>query len=75
MAEPANLYPSLTLVGKHLLLSNDVGETLVLAPGRQYREVGRNSLTSGCGASPVPDGPFLFLRGGGNLFCIGSRSP
>lgn len=73
--QPANLYPSLTLVGKHLLLSNDVGETLVLAPGRQYREVGRNYLSSGCGASPAPDKSFLFLRGGGNLFCIGSRSP
>jgi outer membrane protein assembly factor BamB len=74
-AGPAEIYPSLALVGPHLLLSNDVGETLVLKPGRQYQEVARNSLASGSGASPAPDGPFLFLRGGGNLFCVGSKLP
>ena len=74
-AGPANVYPSLTLVGKHLLLSNDVGETLVLKLGREYQEVSRNSLARGCGASPAPAGPFLFLRGAGDLFCIGNNSP
>jgi hypothetical protein len=71
--EPASLYPSPTLVGKHLLLGNDVGEMLVLAPGRQYREVARNRLDAGGGASPVADGALLFLRGGPTLYCIGTR--
>jgi len=71
--EPANLYPSLTLVGKHLLVSNDVGESLVLEPGKEYRALGQNFLDQGCAASPVPDGEFLFLRAGPMLYCIGAK--
>ena len=71
--DTANVYPSLTLVGKHLLLGNDIGTTLLLAPGREYKEVARNALDKGCGASPVPDGKQLFLRGGTKLYCISSR--
>lgn len=69
--EPANLYPSLTLAGRCLLLGNDAGETLLLAPGSQYRELGRNYLHRGSGASPVPDGNMLFLRGGETLYGVG----
>ncbi|MCY2992730.1 MAG: PQQ-binding-like beta-propeller repeat protein [Planctomycetota bacterium] len=69
--EPANLYPSLTLAGARLLLGNDAGETLVLAPGSQYRELGRSYLDRGSGASPVPDGKMLFLRGGETLYGVG----
>ena len=72
-AEPANIYPSLTLVGKHLLLSNDAGHTLVLKPGREYSRVGRNSLDSGTGSSPAALGKQLFLRGGKWLYCIGAK--
>ena len=71
--EPANIYGSLTLMGKHLLLTNDVGDTLVLAPGKAYREIRRNYLDAGSGASPVPDGAWLFLRGGKTLYCIGGK--
>ena len=71
--QPANIYGSLTLVGKHVLLTNDVGDTLVLAPGKQYREIKHNYLDAGSGASPVPDGRMLFLRGGKTLYCIGAK--
>lgn len=71
--EPGNIYGSLTLAGKHLLLTNDVGDTLVLAPGKAYREIGHNYLDAGSGASPVPDGKLLFLRGGKTLYCIGEK--
>lgn len=71
--EPANIYGSLTLVGKHVLLTNDVGDTLVLASGKEYREVGHNYLDKGSGASPVPNGRMLFLRGGKKLYCIGVK--
>ncbi len=73
--EPANLYPSLTLAGTRLLLGNDAGETLVLAPGSQYRELGRSYLDRGSGASPVPDGKVLFLRGGETLYGVGVAGP
>jgi len=69
----ANIYPSLTLVGKHLFLSNDVGNTLVLKPGREYSRVGRNSLDKGAGSSPAAIGRQLFLRGGTRLYCIGAK--
>ena len=71
--EPANLYPSLTLAGKHLLVGNDEGETLVLAPGREYKEVARCILDKGSGASPAPDGKVLLLRAGKRLYSIGEK--
>jgi outer membrane protein assembly factor BamB len=70
-SEPANLYPSVTLAGAQLLVGNDVGEALILAPGGEYRELGRNFLERGSGASPVPDGDRLFVRGGDTLYCLG----
>jgi outer membrane protein assembly factor BamB len=70
---PANLYPSVTLAGKRLLVGNDAGETLVLQPGEQYKEAGRNTIDNGSGASFVPDGDRLFLRAGAMLYCIGSK--
>jgi len=73
-AEPANIYPSVTLAGKHILVSNDVGESLVLEPGREYKQVGRNDLAKGSGASLVPEGRFLVLRGADKVFCIGSKT-
>ena len=71
--EPANVYPSVTLVGKHLLVGNDEGETLVLAPGREYKETAHNFLDKGGGASPAADGALLFLRGAKRLYCIGQK--
>jgi outer membrane protein assembly factor BamB len=66
----ANLYASVTLAGKYLLVCNDAGESLVIAPGRQYRQVSHNYLDKGSGASPVADGKTLLVRGGGKLYCL-----
>ena len=71
----ANLYPSMTLAGKKLLVGNDAGNVLVLAPGNVYKELANNKLEEGAGACPVPDGKFLFLRGGELLYCIGEKGP
>jgi len=71
--EAANIYGSLTMAGKHLLLTNDIGDALVLAPGRVYREQFHNYLDEGSGASPVADGKLLLFRGGKRLYCIGSK--
>jgi outer membrane protein assembly factor BamB len=70
---PGNLYPSPTLAGNRLLVGNDVGQMLVLVPGAEYRETARNFLEQGSGASPVPDGKRLFLRGGDKLYAIGRK--
>jgi outer membrane protein assembly factor BamB len=66
----ANLYASLILAGKYLLVCNDAGESLLIAPGRQYRQVSHNYLDKGSGASPVADGKTLLVRGGGKLYCL-----
>jgi outer membrane protein assembly factor BamB len=71
--EAANIYGSLTMVGEHLLLTNDIGDTLVLAPGRAFREEFHNYLDEGSGATAVADGGLLLLRGTKKLYCIGSK--
>ncbi len=71
--EPANVYPSLCLVGSQILLGNDAGQMLVLEPGRQYKQVSRNYLDKGCGATPAVDKDVLLLRGAESLYCIGRK--
>jgi outer membrane protein assembly factor BamB len=71
--EAANIYASLTMAGRHLLLTNDIGDTLVLAPGSVYREHAHNYLDEGSGATAVADGGLLLLRGSEQLYCIGSK--
>ena len=38
------VYPSITLAGGLLFISSDEGVTLVLEPGREYKELARNTL-------------------------------
>ena len=71
--EPANIYPSLTLAGQNILVSNDVGETVVLAAGNEYKEVAVNRLSKGSGACLVPHGRSWLLRGGTTLYCVGAK--
>ncbi|MGA2064693.1 MAG: PQQ-binding-like beta-propeller repeat protein [Thermoguttaceae bacterium] len=71
---PANLYASLTLAGKYLVACNDVGDSLVISPGRQYRQVARNVLDKGSGASPVAGGKLLLVRGGQKLYGLGAAA-
>jgi len=68
-----NLYPSLALAGNRLYLLNDLGDALVLEPGREFKEVRRNHLGDGHGGSPVFDGKRLYLRGSQNLYCVGEK--
>jgi outer membrane protein assembly factor BamB len=74
-AEPANLYASPTRVGRCIMIANDVGESLLLSPGRECKEVARNFLEKGSGASPLPDGKMLLLRGGKKVYAIAATRP
>lgn len=65
------VYPSLALAGKYLYVSSDNGTTLVLEPGREYKEVARNNL-EGFRSTPVFVGNRLFIRGMKHLYCIQS---
>ena len=68
----AHLSPRITRAAKNLVVCNDAGESLVIAPGRQYRQAARNLLDKGAGASPIADGELLLLRGGAKLYGLGS---
>ena len=64
------VYASLALAGKHIFVTSTRGETVVLEATREAREVARNTLGRGTGASPVFSGGEIFLRDGENLFCV-----
>jgi hypothetical protein len=66
-------YGSVTLAGKHLFLTSNVSEVVVLEATREARPVARNRIKDGSGASPVFSGRDLFLRDGDRLYCI--RAP
>jgi outer membrane protein assembly factor BamB len=66
----ANCYPSVSIAGKKVYLSNDQGQTFVLEATKDYKEVHRNQLPEGSGASLTFDGSELFIRGGDYLYCI-----
>jgi outer membrane protein assembly factor BamB len=68
-----NLYPSIALAGGRLYVLNDLGEAVVLEPGRTYRELKRNRLGDGHGGAPAFDGKRLFLRSGQTLYCIAEK--
>jgi outer membrane protein assembly factor BamB len=68
-----NLYPSVVLAGNRLFVLNDLGDALVLEPGRQYKELKRNHLAEGHGGTPAFDGKHIYLRSAQNLVCIGEK--
>jgi outer membrane protein assembly factor BamB len=69
--EGPQVYPSLTLAGRWLLVSNTQGDTFVLEAGGEYKEVKRNELDGQTRATPVCAGKQIFLRRGANLICVG----
>jgi outer membrane protein assembly factor BamB len=75
-----------TLVGKHILVCDNQGTTLVIDPGRSYREVAKNKIATVLDrrwpipaqetltyAPPLADGDRLYLRGERYLYCIGEK--
>ncbi|MBM4142123.1 MAG: hypothetical protein FJ225_00800 [Lentisphaerae bacterium] len=67
----ATVYPSITLVGGHLLACGENGNTAVFEPGREYREIARNPLEA-FRSCPVAKGDRLYIRGMKHLYCIGA---
>jgi len=63
-------YASVTLAGGRIYVSSDNGTTLVLEPGREYKEIARNTLEPFRG-SPVFLGKRMIVRGQKHLYCIG----
>jgi outer membrane protein assembly factor BamB len=63
-------YPSITLAGKYLFVSSDNGHTLVLEPGREYKEIAHNVLEP-FRSTPVFEGKRMYVRTLQHLWCIG----
>lgn len=70
-----------TLAGKYLYVMDNQGTTLVLQPGREYREVARNFLAESRDgkeqaqllATPIFEGARMYYRTPGHLCCIGEK--
>ncbi len=63
-------YPSVTLAGGLLFVSSDNGKTVVVQPGREYKELAHNSLEP-FRSCPVFIGTRLYVRGLEHLWCLG----
>jgi outer membrane protein assembly factor BamB len=75
-----------TLAGRHILVSDNQGTTLVLEPGKSYKAVARNQIATQLDrpwpvpaqetltyAPPLADGGRLYFRGEAYLYCVGER--
>ena len=67
----ANLYPSLVVANGKLLVTNDKGQTFVYEASRELKELARNRLQEGSGATPVLSASSILLRSGNYLCAIG----
>ena len=63
-------YPSVALAGGLVFISSDEGVTLVLEPGREYKEIARNTLEP-FRSTPVFQGKRMYVRAREHLYCIG----
>jgi outer membrane protein assembly factor BamB len=63
-------YPSISLAGNRIYVSSDAGNTVVLQPGREYKELARNKLEP-FRSSLVFEGKRVYIRTAKNLYCIG----
>ena len=63
-------YPSVSLAKNRLYVSSDNGTTVVLQPGREYKELARNTLET-FRSSLVFEGKRVYVRTTRGLWCIG----
>jgi outer membrane protein assembly factor BamB len=77
---------SVTLIGKHLVIMDNQGTSLVIEPGRVFKQVAKNRIATQLErpwpipaqetiayAPPVADGNRLYIRGERYLYCIGEK--
>ena len=62
-------YSSLTLAGGYIYASGENGATVVLEPGREYKQVKHNQL-EGFRSSPIFAGKRMYVRALNHLYCI-----
>ncbi len=64
------VYASVTVAGNLVYIGSTNGKTVVLATGREYKEVARNQM-EGYGSCPVFAGKRMYVRAQKHLYCIG----
>lgn len=69
-----NFASSPIYAGGRIYLCSQEGDTLVIEPGREYRELAKNKLDDGCMSSPAALGKSLFLRTRTHLYRIEKKS-
>jgi len=62
-----------TLVGDRVYLMNDKGVMLMVAAGREFKELGRAELGEKARTSPAFLDGRIYIRGDKHLFCIGRK--
>ena len=75
-----------TLIGKHLFLCDNQGNTLVIPAGPSYRRIARNKIGTVLDrawpipsqetltyAPPLADGGRIYLRGEAYMYCMGEK--
>lgn len=75
-----------TLIGKHIVIQDNQGVALVLEPGREFKQVGKNHIATQMNrywpmpaqetigySPPVPDGECIYIRGERYLYCVGEN--
>jgi hypothetical protein len=75
-----------TLIGKHILVPDNQGTTVVVAAGREFKVLGRNRIETRLNrvwpipaqetltySPPIADANCLYLRGERYLYCIGGK--
>jgi len=63
-------YSSFLLAGTDIFLFHDNGKALVLEPGREYKELARNTLEF-VRTTPVCQGTRMYVRGKTKMWCLG----
>jgi outer membrane protein assembly factor BamB len=78
----AGLSTSPTLAGKYIYLMDNQGTTLVIEPGKEYKEVSRNVIEEVAKngkdqvqnvSTPIFEGSRMYYRTPGYLYCIGEK--
>jgi len=64
------IYPSISCAGNRIYVSNDAGTTVVLEPGREYKELARNKLEPFRSSLVFVD-KRVYVRSERALYCIG----
>lgn len=69
-APAGNIYQSICVAGGRIYLSNEQGETLVLEPGREYKELAHNYLGQQVAGSLTFAGKRIYVRTKDGVCCI-----